>query len=92
MIAGLSIMTRTEMLLIVMAGLFVIEMLSVVIQIAVFKARKVRVFKMAPFHHHFELAGWAETTVLVRFWLIAAIAAALGLGLFYADWLSLTGG
>ncbi len=92
LIAGLSILTRTEMLLIVIAGLFVIEMVSVVIQIAVFKVRKVRVFKMAPFHHHFELAGWAETTVLVRFWLIAAIAAALGLGLFYADWLSLTGG
>jgi phospho-N-acetylmuramoyl-pentapeptide-transferase len=91
LIAGLSIMTRTEMLLIVIAGLFVIEMLSVVIQIVVFKTRRVRVFKMAPFHHHFELSGWAETTVLVRFWLLAAIAAAVGLGLFYADWLSLTG-
>jgi len=92
LVAGLSIFTKTEMLLVVIAGLFVIEMVSVVIQVVVFKARKLRVFKMAPFHHHFELAGWAETTVLVRFWLIAAIAAALGLGLFYADWLSLTGG
>ncbi len=92
LIAGLSVMTRTEMLLIVIAGLFVVEMISVVIQIAVFKVRHVRVFKMAPFHHHFELSGWAETTVMVRFWLLAAMSAALGLGLFYADWLSLTGG
>ena len=92
MIAGLSILTRTEMLLVVIAGLFVVEMLSVVIQILVFKTRHVRVFKMAPFHHHFELSGWAETTVMVRFWLLAAMSAALGLGLFYAEWLSLTGG
>jgi len=92
MIAGLSVFTRTELLLVVIAGLFVVEMLSVVIQIAVFKIRHVRVFKMAPFHHHFELAGWAETTVLVRFWLLAGMSCALGLGLFYADWLSLTGG
>ncbi len=92
MIAGLSIMTRTELLLVVIAGLFVVEMLSVVIQIAVFRTRHRRVFKMAPFHHHFELSGWAETTVMVRFWLLAAMSAALGLGLFYADWLSLTGG
>ena len=91
LIAGLSILTKTEMLLVVIAGLFVVEMLSVVIQIAVFKTRHVRVFKMAPFHHHFELSGWAETTVMVRFWLLAAMSAALGLGLFYAEWLSLTG-
>ncbi len=92
LIAGISVLTKTEMLLIVIAGLFVVEMLSVVIQIAVFKARHVRVFRMAPFHHHFEISGWAETTVMVRFWLLAAMSAALGLGLFYADWLSLTGG
>jgi phospho-N-acetylmuramoyl-pentapeptide-transferase len=92
MIAGLSILTRTEMLLVVIAGLFVIEMLSVVIQILVFRTRHVRVFKMAPFHHHFELSGWAETTVMVRFWLLAAMSAALGLGLFYADWLSMQPG
>ncbi|WP_029137890.1 phospho-N-acetylmuramoyl-pentapeptide-transferase [Nakamurella lactea] len=92
LIAGLSILTRTELLLVVIAGLFVIEMASVVIQVAVFKTRRVRVFKMAPFHHHFELSGWAETTVFVRFLLLAAVSAAIGLGLFYADWLSLTGG
>lgn len=92
LIAGLSILTKTELLLVVIAGLFVVEMLSVVIQIAVFKTRHVRVFKMAPFHHHFELSGWTETTVMVRFWLLAAVSANLGIGLFYSDWLSLTGG
>ncbi len=92
LIAGLSILTRTELLLVVIAGLFVVEMLSVVIQIVVFRTRHVRVFRMAPFHHHFELGGWKETTVMVRFWLLAAMSATVGVGLFYADWLSLTGG
>jgi phospho-N-acetylmuramoyl-pentapeptide-transferase len=92
LIAGLSVLSRTELLLIVIAGLFVVEMLSVLIQIAGFRARRIRIFRMAPFHHHFEISGWAETTVMVRFWLLAAMSAALGLGLFYADWLSLTGG
>ena len=91
LLAGLSILTRTELLMVVVAGLAVVEMLSVVIQIAVFKVRKVRVFKMAPFHHHFEVSGWAETTIMVRFWLLAAMSAALGGALFYADWLSMTG-
>ena len=92
LVAGLSILTRTEMLMIVVAGLAVVEMLSVVLQIAVYKTRKVRIFKMAPFHHHFEVAGWTETTVMVRFWLLAAMSAALGAGLFYAEWLGRTGG
>ena len=85
-------MTRTELLLVVIGGLFVVETLSVVIQIAVFRTRRRRVFRMAPFHHHFELAGWAETTVIVRFWLLAAMCAALGLGLFYAEWLTASAG
>lgn len=92
LIAGLSVLTRTELLLVVIAGLFVAEILSVVIQVAVFKTRHKRVFRIAPFHHHFEQGGWKETTVLVRFWLLAAMSAALGMGLFYADWLALTGG
>jgi len=92
LIAGLSILSRTELLTVVIAGLAVVEMLSVILQIAVYKTRKVRIFKMAPFHHHFEVAGWTETTVMVRFWLLAAMSAALGAGLFYADWLSHTGG
>lgn len=92
LLAGLSILTRTELLMVVVAGLAVVEMISVVIQIAVFKVRKVRVFKMAPFHHHFEVSGWAETTIMVRFWLLAAMSAALGGALFYAEWLGLAGG
>ncbi len=92
LIAGLSILSRTELLTVVIAGLAVVEMLSVVLQILVYKTRKVRIFKMAPFHHHFEVGGWTETTVMVRFWLLAAMSAALGAGLFYADWLSRTGG
>jgi len=92
LIAGLSILSRTELLTVVIAGLAVAEMLSVVLQIVVYKTRKVRVFKMAPFHHHFEVGGWTETTVMVRFWLLAAMSAALGAGLFYAEWLSRTGG
>lgn len=92
LVAGLSILSRTELLTVVIAGLAVVEMLSVVLQILVYKTRKVRIFKMAPFHHHFEVGGWTETTVMVRFWLLAAMSAALGGALFYADWLSHTGG
>ena len=92
LIAGLSILSRTELLTVVIAGLAVVEMLSVVLQIAVYKTRKVRIFKMAPFHHHFEVGGWTETTVMVRFWLLAAMSAALGAALFYAEWLTRTGG
>lgn len=88
LVAGLSIVTRTELLLIVIGGVFVVEVLSVALQIAVFRTTRRRLFRMAPFHHHFELAGWAETTVIIRFWLLAAMCAALGLGLFYSEWLT----
>jgi phospho-N-acetylmuramoyl-pentapeptide-transferase len=87
-LAGLAIATRTELLLVVLGGLFVVETLSVVIQVGFFKATKKRVFNMAPIHHHFELAGWAENTVIVRFWIIAGLAVALGLGIFYAEFIS----
>ncbi|WP_080794079.1 phospho-N-acetylmuramoyl-pentapeptide-transferase [Corynebacterium pacaense] len=89
LIAGLSVVTRTELLMIVIGALFVIEVASVAIQIAVFKTRGRRVFKMAPIHHHFEALGWAETTVVVRFWLIAVMAVLAGTAIFYGDWLSL---
>ena len=88
LLAGIAIVSRTELLLVVLGGLFVVETLSVIIQVAVFKTRRKRVFKMAPIHHHFELAGWAETTVIVRFWIIAGLAVAFGLGLFYAEFIS----
>lgn len=89
--AGLSILSSTELLMVVVAALAVVEMLSVVLQTAVYKRRKVRLFRMAPFHHHFEVIGWAETTVLVRFWLLAVMSAGLGAGLFYAEWLAKVG-
>jgi len=92
LIAGLSIVTRTELLLIVIGGVFVVEILSVALQIVVFRTTRRRLFRMAPFHHHFELAGWAETTVIIRFWLLAAMCAALGLGLFYSEWLTASAG
>ncbi|SDQ42770.1 phospho-N-acetylmuramoyl-pentapeptide-transferase [Actinopolyspora saharensis] len=92
LVAGLSMTTRTELLMIVIGGLFVVEALSVVLQIVVFRTSRRRLFRMAPFHHHFELAGWAETSVIIRFWILGAISCLFGVGLFYADWLSLAGG
>ncbi|CAM4348856.1 phospho-N-acetylmuramoyl-pentapeptide-transferase [Nocardia ninae] len=91
MLAGLSITTRTELLMIVIGALFVAETLSVVLQVAVYRTTRNRLFKMAPFHHHFELSKWAETTVIIRFWLLAAMASAIGLGLFYSEYLSAVG-
>jgi phospho-N-acetylmuramoyl-pentapeptide-transferase len=89
-LAGIAVVTRTELLLVILGGLFVVETLSVMMQVAAFRLTKRRVFNMAPLHHHFELAGWAENTVIVRFWIIAGLAAAFGLGVFYAEYLSLS--
>jgi phospho-N-acetylmuramoyl-pentapeptide-transferase len=88
LLAGIAILSKTELLLVVLGGLFVVVTLSVMIQVAVFKTRRRRVFKMAPLHHHFELLGWAETTIIVRFWIIAGFGVAIGLGLFYAEFIS----
>ncbi|MHA6800737.1 phospho-N-acetylmuramoyl-pentapeptide-transferase [Bounagaea algeriensis] len=88
LMAGLSMVTRTELLMIIIGGLFVVEALSVVLQIVVFRTTRRRLFRMAPFHHHFELAGWAETSVIIRFWILASISCMFGVGLFYADWLA----
>ena len=86
--AGIAIVTQTELLLVVLGGLFVVETLSVIIQIGMFKMTRRRVFNMAPIHHHFELAGWVENTVIVRFWIIVGLAVAFGLGVFYAEYLA----
>ncbi|SDY00497.1 Phospho-N-acetylmuramoyl-pentapeptide-transferase [Amycolatopsis xylanica] len=91
LVAGLSMTTRTELLAIVIGGLFMVEMISVVAQIAVFRTTRRRLFRMAPFHHHFELAGWAETTVIIRFWLLSGICCMFGLGLFYSEQLGVGG-
>lgn len=85
-LAGLSILTRTEVLAAIIGGLFVLIVLSDVIQIGWFKLTGKRVFKMAPLHHHFELMGWGEVTIVIRFWIIAALFVGLGLGIFYAEW------
>ncbi len=90
-IAGLSVTSRTEMLAVVLGALFVAEIVSVVVQILAFRTTGRRVFRMAPFHHHFELVGWAETTVIIRFWLLTAIACGLGVALFYGEWLTAIG-
>lgn len=90
-IAGLSVTSRTEILAVVLGALFVAEIVSVVVQIVAFRSTGRRVFRMAPFHHHFELVGWAETTVIIRFWLLTAIACGLGVALFYGEWLAAVG-
>lgn len=87
-IAGLAIMSRTEILLVVIGGLFVIITLSVIIQVGSFKLTGKRVFRMAPLQHHFELKGWAEVTIVIRFWIVALCFVVLGIGLFYAEWIS----
>ena len=91
-LAGLAIVSRTELLLPILGGLFVIVTLSVMIQVSVFKVtrirtgRPVRVFRMAPLQHHFRLLGWSEATIVVRFWLITGIFVAAGLAIFYVGW------
>jgi phospho-N-acetylmuramoyl-pentapeptide-transferase len=86
--AALSVLTRTELLMVVIAGLFVIITASVVLQIGWFKLSKgKRLFKMAPLQHHFELLGWAEVTITIRFWIICGLFTVAGLGLFYAEWI-----
>ncbi|MFN3866546.1 MAG: phospho-N-acetylmuramoyl-pentapeptide-transferase [Demequina sp.] len=88
-IAGVTIMSRTELLGVIIGGLFVIIVASSVIQIGWFKlSGGKRVFKMAPLHHHFELIGWGEVTIVIRFWILAGLAAAAGVGVFYAEWIA----
>ena len=88
-LAGLAATLRVELLLIPLGGLFVIITLSVIIQTLYFKiSGGERVFKMAPLQHHFELIGWGEVTIVIRFWIIAGLSVALGLALFYAQWVS----
>ncbi len=81
-IAGLAVMTQTETLLILIGGIFVIEALSVLIQIVAFRVFRKRVFLMAPIHHHFELKAWSETKIILRFWIITALGAAIGFTIF----------
>jgi phospho-N-acetylmuramoyl-pentapeptide-transferase len=81
-IGGLAVMTQTEVLLIILGGIFVIEALSVAIQVIAFKSTRRRVFLMAPLHHHFEMMAWSETKIMLRFWIIAAVCSGIGYTLF----------
>jgi phospho-N-acetylmuramoyl-pentapeptide-transferase len=88
-LAGLAILSRTELLLIIIGGLFLIVTGSVILQRIYFKlTHGKRIFLMSPLHHHFELKGWAEITVVVRFWLISAMFVAVGVGMFYLEWIT----
>jgi phospho-N-acetylmuramoyl-pentapeptide-transferase len=88
-LAGLAVCTKTQLLLFILGGLFVIITLSVIIQVSFFKMTRKRVFRMAPLQHHFELMGWAETTIVIRFWMIAGLCVGLGLAIFYVEWLNI---
>jgi len=90
-LAGLALLMNLDLLLPIIGGLFVVETLSVIVQVASFRLFHRRVFRMAPIHHHFELKGWPETWVIIRFWMVAAIFIALAVGLFYADFINVNG-
>jgi phospho-N-acetylmuramoyl-pentapeptide-transferase len=90
-LAALALVMNLHLLLPVIGGLYVLETLSVMVQVASFRFFHRRVFRMAPVHHHFELLGWPETTVIVRFWILAGLCTAFALGLFYADFISIGG-
>jgi len=81
-IAGLAVMTKTELLLVLLGGIFVIEALSVALQVISFQTMRRRIFLMAPIHHHFELRAWSETKIILRFWIVAAICAAIGFTIY----------
>ncbi len=87
-IAGLAVFTRTELLLPLIAGLFLITTVSVILQVGSFKLTGRRIFRMAPLHHHFEMMGWPEIQIVVRFWIVQGLCIGAGLTLFYAEWVS----
>lgn len=87
-LAGVSLLSHTEFFTVVIAGLFLITTISVVLQVGYFKMTRKRIFRMAPLHHHFEQVGWREITIVIRFWLVAALFAVTGAAIFYAEWVS----
>jgi phospho-N-acetylmuramoyl-pentapeptide-transferase len=90
-LAALALTLNVQLLLPIVGALYVSETVSVILQVGSFRIFKRRIFRMAPIHHHFELGGWPETTVIIRFWLLSGMCAALALGLFYADFLHIGG-
>ncbi len=89
-LAAVCLLLNLDLLLPIVGGLFVLETLSVIAQVVSFRLFGRRIFRMAPFHHHFELLGWPETTVIVRFWMLGGLFAALSLGIFYGEFLKAT--
>jgi phospho-N-acetylmuramoyl-pentapeptide-transferase len=88
-LAGMAVMTRTELLVLLLGGLFVIITASVILQVGYFKLTKgKRLFRMAPLHHHFEMLGWEQVNVVIRFWIIQGLCVVIGLGIFYAEWVA----
>ena len=88
-LACLGLSTNTSLLLVLICGVNVMETVSVILQVGSFRTTGRRIFRMAPLHHHFELGGWPETTVIIRFWILAGLCTALALGIFYADFVRL---
>lgn len=86
LLAALALLTNTHLLLALLGGLYVLITMSVILQVFSFRVFGRRIFRMAPLHHHFELGGWPETTVIIRFWIISGMMVAAGVGIFYADW------
>jgi phospho-N-acetylmuramoyl-pentapeptide-transferase len=91
-LAALALLTNTQLLLILLGGLYVMTTVSVILQVFTFRVWGKRVFRMAPIHHHFELKGWPETTIIIRFWILAGLGVAIGVGAFYGDFLIKTTG
>jgi phospho-N-acetylmuramoyl-pentapeptide-transferase len=91
LLAAVALLTNTHLLLLVLGGIFVAETVSVILQVASFRLFGKRIFRMSPIHYHFDLGGWPETTVVIRFWILTGIGVALGLGFFYGDFLLLEG-
>ena len=91
LLAALALMTNTQLLLALVGAIFVAETLSVILQVASFRLTGKRIFRIAPIHFHYDLGGWPETTVVIRFWILTGIGVALGLGFFYADFLRFEG-
>ena len=90
-LAAMALLTNTHLLLPIIGGIYVVETVSVMLQVASFRLLHRRIFRMAPIHHHYEQLGWPETRVIIRFWILAALITAMGVGLFYADYLSIPG-
>jgi phospho-N-acetylmuramoyl-pentapeptide-transferase len=88
--ATLALGNNTQLLLPIIGGLYVLETVSVILQVGSFRLTGQRIFRMAPIHHHFELGGWPETTIIVRFWILAGLSTAVALGCYYADFVTNT--